>query len=80
MKCNPDEYRKHLACFELSKEEEDELILTLWEISRVFVEMSFGISPINNIFSSLVDKTDLDSGNMLEQSCHKDFNDQCKKE
>ena len=76
MKCNPDDYREDLACFELSQEQEDELILTLWEIARMFVEMSYGISPINNIFSSLVDKADPDSGNLLKQPYHHEFN-QC---
>jgi hypothetical protein len=57
MKCNPNDYRDDFASFNLTEEQEDELILTLWEMARAFVEAAYGVHPINNIFTSVANKT-----------------------
>lgn len=58
MKCNPDDYRDELAAFELTKTQEDELLLTLWEMMRMCVEIGFGVDVIHNVFNSLAEKAD----------------------
>lgn len=65
MICNPDDYREFFKSEDMTPEQEDELILTLWEIARMFVEMGYGISPINNIFSNKTEKSDQVAGNPL---------------
>lgn len=67
MRCNPDEYREDLAVFNMTREQEDKLLYSLWEMMRIFCEMGHGVSAINKLFPELFDKTYCDSGNMLEE-------------
>jgi len=66
LKCNPDDYREALAHFNMSTEAENELLFVLWDIMRMFAEMEHGVSSINNIFPSIFEKTDQDSGKLPE--------------
>lgn len=65
----PDEYRAHLADFNLTKAQEDELLHTLWDMMRMFAELGHGVNSINSVFPSIfenADQTDADlpdSGN-----------------
>lgn len=68
MKCNPDDFRENFADLDMSKEKEDEVILTLWEMMRTFAEMGQGVSSMNNIFPTIFDKKG------LELSCKNNFN------
>ena len=44
--CDPDKYREHLDELELSEQEQDELLKTLWSIMAGFVDMGFGVDSI----------------------------------
>jgi len=44
--CDTDKYREHLEEYELSKQEEDELLKVIWSIMAGFVEMGFGVDSI----------------------------------
>ena len=44
--CDTDKYREHLEEYELSKEEEDELLKVIWSIMAGFVEIGFGVDSI----------------------------------
>jgi hypothetical protein len=62
---DPDEYREHLAEFDMSREQQDELLGVLWNIMRTFVEIGFGLDSVQ-MFSGVPDeKTGPDSGNTL---------------
>lgn len=58
MKLNPDDYRSDIASLNLTHEQENELLKSLWEIMRMFVELGYGVNSINNIFPELFDKAD----------------------
>lgn len=58
MKCNPDKYREHIASFEMTREQEDELLFALWHIMKLFAELGHGVNSINNIFPNIFEKTD----------------------
>lgn len=57
MKCNPDDYRDDIAEFGLTKAQEDELLLTLWEMMRICVEIGYGVDIIHNVFNGLVENS-----------------------
>lgn len=60
MNCNPDDYREEIAVFNLTREQEDELLLTLWEMMRSMVEMGWGVDTINRILPLFEEKADQD--------------------
>jgi hypothetical protein len=66
MKCNPDDYRDEFKCFDLTREQEDEVIFALWEIVRMFVELGYGVNSINKVFPTLLENTDQDFMNLPE--------------
>lgn len=66
MKCNPDDYRGDIASLNLTREQEDELLLTLWEIMRMFVEMGYGVHSINKVFPSIFEKADQAESDLVE--------------
>ncbi|WP_375568017.1 hypothetical protein ABWH92_10215 [Ahrensia marina] len=43
---DPDEYREHLAEFDMTKEQEDEFLESLWCITQSFVDLAFGMDPV----------------------------------
>lgn len=47
--CNLEEYRQDIAAFNLSKEQEDELLRTLWEIMRAMVEIGLEVDALSRM-------------------------------
>ena len=41
-----DEYRHYVECFNLSEEQEDELLQSLWSIIVSFIDLGFGVEPV----------------------------------
>ncbi|MDD3181221.1 MAG: hypothetical protein PHD48_00205 [Alphaproteobacteria bacterium] len=41
-----DKYRKMAEGFDLSDEQKDELIMTVWNIMGQFVDQAFGVHPV----------------------------------
>jgi hypothetical protein len=66
MKCNLEDYRSDIAEFNLTKAQEDELLLSLWEMMRMFAEMGFSARTINSFLPQIFNKADQDSGKVLE--------------
>lgn len=64
MRCNPDDYREDFKSFELTTEQENEIIFALWEIMRLFVELGHGVNSINKIFPNIFESSDQNSGNL----------------
>lgn len=50
--CDVEKYREHVEAFNLTTEEENELIKTLWIIMAAFVDMGFGVDSIQLLSSS----------------------------
>ena len=70
LKLDPDKYRGHLEPFDLSEAQQNELLATLWNILRSFVEIGFGLDSVQ-LFSTAehglrAEITGPDSGKTLE--------------
>lgn len=67
LKLDPEEYRAHLEEYDLTEEQENELLETLWHIMRTFVEIGFGVDSVQMFLAEKAEKSGQDSGNTLEQ-------------
>ena len=70
LKLDPDKYRAHLEEFDLSEEQESELLAVLWDIMRSFVEIGFGLDSVQLFSTPDDEKARRDSGNGLEEKDH----------
>ena len=66
MRCQPDIYRADIASLNLTREQEDELLQTLWEIMRSMVEISWGVDNINSLLPDMFDNADHADENLPE--------------
>lgn len=48
-----EEYLPHVAEFDLTEEQASEMLATLWEIMKAFVEMGFGVDSIHEFLPAL---------------------------
>lgn len=51
-KCNIEKYREHVQGFDLTAEEEAELLKNLWLIMAAFVDLGFGVDSIQLLSAS----------------------------
>ncbi len=51
-KCDIEKYREHVQEFDLTPEEEAELLKSLWLIMAAFVDMGFGVDSIQILSAS----------------------------
>lgn len=58
---DPDKYREQLAEFALTREQENELLATLWQIMRTFVEIGFGLDSVQLFSAPMVENTGSES-------------------
>lgn len=70
LELDPDEYREYLAAFDLTEAQQNELLQTLFNIMRTFVEIGFGLDPVQNIFSGIVEKALQEESGTLENKEH----------
>lgn len=47
-------YRSYLADYPLSEAQQQVLLESLWGIMRTFVELGFGVDPVQQIFSNAI--------------------------
>ena len=70
LKLNPDEYREELAEFDMTKEQQDELLQVLWDIISTFVNIGWGVDTVQmflpDIFGEVAPDFDADSEKLLE--------------
>ena len=62
MKLDLDEYRKDLADLGLSRQQEDELLRTLWQIMTAFVDLGWGECYPQASFDTLQNRFSAKSG------------------
>lgn len=58
MKCDPDIYRAEIACLNLSREQEDALLFTLWEVMRMMMELGWGVDDIHKLLPEFYENAD----------------------
>jgi hypothetical protein len=63
---NFDDYKEEMAEFELTQEQEQELLQTLWNIMYQFAQMGFGMESTQLIMEALLKTVDQDSGKPLQ--------------
>lgn len=73
-KFNPDEYRDDLAGLDLTKEQQDELLQTLWHIMSAFVDMGWGVDTVQMFLPGLFENAGADSGKLLEANNRQQLN------
>ena len=66
LQLDPDEYREHLAEFDMTEEQQNELLGVLWNIMRTFVEIGFGLDSVQMFSVASDEKSRSDSGNRLQ--------------
>jgi len=71
-----DEYREDLKRLDLTPEQEAELLTTLWEMMKSFVELGFGVDSMHLILPEIFNSTSQTSETMLP----KESNDKGKGE
>lgn len=76
---DPEELRAHIADLELTEEQATELLATIWSIMVSFVDLGFGIHPVQQAQTARnghVGKSSasLDHESALVVSCRRNFN------
>lgn len=71
---NPDEFRDDLAEFELTREQENELLQTLWNIMSTMVNIGWGVDSVQMLLPDLFEKAGDDYGNLVERKTTTAFN------
>lgn len=59
---NAADYRDALDDFDLSEEQEEELLQTLWNVMSVFVDIGWGADSVQLVFGDLLKQEALDEG------------------
>ncbi|MEW7986882.1 MAG: hypothetical protein AB2765_07845 [Candidatus Thiodiazotropha endolucinida] len=67
---DPDQYRDSLDQFELSEEQQNELLGVLWHIMRTFVEIGFGLDSVQNIFYVNLENALREDSGALQEKDH----------
>ncbi len=62
---NPDEYREHLAGFELTEAQENELLQVLWQIMSTMVDIGWGVDTVQMFLPDMFEKAGADSDKLL---------------
>ncbi len=79
LQLDPDEYREDLAEFGLSKQQENELLQTLWNIMSIMVDIGWGVDTVQMFLPGLFEKDSQDSGKLIQQkSTQKAFSQSAK--
>lgn len=81
-KLDPEEHRDKLAALELTKEQENELLQTLWRIMSTMVDLGWGLDTVQ-LFSLGEDENenvDTDSSNALMKDNVHQFNSKAESE
>lgn len=62
---DPDEYRQDIAKFNLTKEQENILLRSLWDTMQGFVMLGFGVDSTQIILQSIVNEFASEAGDTL---------------
>lgn len=73
MKCDPDDFRHLVEKFDLSSNDQDELIHTVWRVMESVVDRAWNADPVQMALvdrDNIVAKDALDSGPVIELERH----------
>lgn len=68
LKLEPDNYRHHLDEFDLTKEQQNELLESLWTIMSTLVDIGWGVDTVQILLPDLFAEVAPDSEKLLESN------------
>jgi len=68
LKFEPDDYRHHLDEFDLSEEQQNELLESLWTIMSTLVDIGWGVDTIQLLLPDFFKDVAPDSEKLLESN------------
>ncbi|GJL75967.1 hypothetical protein [Nitrosomonas sp.] len=74
LKFEPDDYRHHVEEFDLTKEQQDELLTSLWTIMNTLVDIGWGVDTVQILLPDLFAEVAPDSEKLLESDNAPEFN------
>jgi len=66
LKLEPDDYRHHLDDFDLTEEQQNELLLSLWHIMSTLVDIGWGVDTVQLLLPDIFAKVAPDSEKLVE--------------
>ena len=69
---NPDKQRQRFERFQLTKEQEDTLLLSLWNSMRIMAELGHGIEQNQTFITDWLERHGQDSENLITLDKQKD--------
>lgn len=66
LKLDPEEYRSYLEEFDMTQEQQNELLEVLWNIMRTFVDIGWGLDSVQMFSVAKNEFSGPDSGKMLD--------------
>lgn len=76
---DPEEYREKLAVFELTKDQERELLQTLWNMMSMMVDLGWGLDSVQLFSLGEDESVDTDSSTALMKDNVCQFNSKADK-
>ncbi len=64
---NPDDYREELENIDVSEEQAQEFLATLWNIMAAMVDIGWGVNSVQILLPDIFEKAGQDSVNLIEQ-------------
>jgi len=73
LKLEPDDYRHHLDEFDLTQEQQNELLESLWTIMSTLVDIGWGVDTVQILLPELFTEVAPDSEKLLESGNTSEF-------
>ena len=74
LKFEPDDYRHHVEEFDLTKEQQNELLTSLWMIMSTLVDIGWGVDTVQILLPDMFAEVAPDSEKLLESQDAPEFN------
>lgn len=74
LKFEPDDYRHHVDEFDLTEEQQNELLASLWSIMSTLVDIGWGVDTVQILLPDLFTEVAPDSEKLLESQDAFKFN------
>ena len=68
LKFEPNDYRHHVEEFDLTEEQQNELLESLWTIMSTMVDIGWGVDTVQLLFPDLFTEVAPDSEKLLESN------------
>ena len=74
LRLDPEEYRDDLAEFDLTEEQQNQLLQTLWDMMSMMVDIGWGVDAVQMLLPHLFENSGADSEKLIEGKDSKKFN------